>query len=195
MVADIKQEILQWAEPIVRDCGLAIWGLDVVGGPTTTVRLFVDTPGGAALDGEAPASASIEQCEEISRRLSLALEVEDLFPGHWLLEVSSPGLERKFYSLDQLRPYVGDFMEVNLQTPVAADEKRKTWRGRLGAVGEQTFNIEPCSLSEDGEPLPEGLPPVELPWNSVRRVSRIHLFPVNKKPGKGAGKKKARSGQ
>ena len=97
----LKETVIRLAEPVVRSLGLVIWGVEVVQAGRMVVRLFVDVPPGApeslqAADREeneasaAPSSASIDQCEEISRHLGLALEVEDAVPSAYVLEVSTP---------------------------------------------------------------------------------------------------------
>ena len=76
----LKETVIRLAEPVVRSLGLVIWGVEVVQAGRMVVRLFVDVPPGApeslqAADREeneasaAPSSASIDQCEEISRHL------------------------------------------------------------------------------------------------------------------------------
>ena len=125
----LKETVIRLAEPVVRSLGLVIWGVEVVQAGRMAVRLFVDVPSGAPespqdADGEkneAPSSASIGQCEEISRHLGLALEVEDAVPSAYVLEVSTPGLTRLFFSLDQMRPYLGDMVEARLHAPVAPE--------------------------------------------------------------------------
>lgn len=203
----LKETVIRLAEPVVRSLGLVIWGVEVVQAGRMAVRLFVDVPSGApespqAADGEkneAPSSASIGQCEEISRHLGLALEVEDAVPSAYVLEVSTPGLTRLFFSLDQMRPYLGDMVEARLHAPVAPEAAvgpadcgggapRRLWRGRLAAVEAAAFVLEPAALSPEGEVSPEGLPPVRLPWTAVRRASRMYIFRQPVKPGKGPGK-------
>ena len=186
MKEEIKQTIRNLAEPIVRAEGLEIWGLDVISGPTTKVRLFIDAPAGAE-DG---ASAGIDQCEAVSRRLGLALEAEDLFPGRWELEVSTPGLERKFYSARQMAPYVGDMIEVALREPLADFGARKVFKGKLIGADEESFELEPCSIGEGGQILPENLPVARVPFGIVRDARRVHLFSTPKKPRKPQGKGK-----
>lgn len=207
----IKEKILNLSRPLVEAQGLEIWGLDVQDPPARLVRLFVDIPTDTQIKNadsdthpvspdfgrveredwfsDSRLSASIDQCEEISRALGLALEVEDLFPGPWTLEVSTPGLERKFYSLAQMRPYIGDIVEGRLGTPLDVDPSRKVYRGKLLSLDVDGFTIEPCSVGEEGEILPENLPSTYLPWDNIRNVRRIHIFNSRKKPGKGARQK------
>ena len=129
----LKETVTRLATPLVQAQGLEIWGVEIAQAGRTTVRVFVDLPlevkqAQAALSADSdPAdnledsadimtarSASIDQCEEISRQLGLALEVEDLIEQAYVLEVSTPGFSRLFFSLDQMRSYVGDMVELRM---------------------------------------------------------------------------------
>lgn len=205
MPESLEETVTRLVTPLVHAQGLELWGVEILPGGRSTVRVFVDLPRAAAAAEGAPeagavasdpaeaGSASIGQCEEISRQLGLAMDVEDCMPEAWVLEVSSPGLDRRFFTLDQLRPYVGDLLEVRLAAPVAAAGEngaapRLRWRGRLLAVDAEGFTLEPCALSPDGEVRPEGQPPARLPWTEVRRAARIPVFQKPVKPGKGRGR-------
>lgn len=183
MNEEIRQKIWQLAEPLVRAEHLEIWGLDIIPGPSVKVRLFIDQPD-PATPGLEKTSATIDQCESISRKLGLALEVEDFFKDHWVLEVSSPGLERKFFTLDQMRPYVGDVVEAALFEPLAGDDQRKVYRGKLLSVDSGSFTLDLCSIGEDGRVLEEYKPAVTIPFADTRNVRRIHVFAMPAKPGK-----------
>lgn len=201
MPENLEEIVTRLVSPLVRAAGLELWGVEILPGGRTKVRVFVDVPRGEAAPGEdsegEAGSASIDQCEEISRALGLALDVEDCVPEAWVLEVSSPGLDRRFFRLDQMAPYVGDLVEARLTAPVtpAGDDgaaPRLRWRGRLTGVDAGGFTLEPCAISADGEIIPEGAPATRLPWAEVRRVSRIPVFQKPAKPGKGPGKGPAR---
>lgn len=197
MPENLEDTVTRLVTPLVRAQGLDLWGVEVLPGGRTKVRVFVDVPRGEAVAGEDAAgeagSASIDQCEEISRALGLAMDVEDCVPEAWVLEVSSPGLDRRFFSLDQMAPYVGDLVEARLAAPVTPEGgdgagPRLRWRGRLAGVDATGFTLEPCAISADGEVIPEGAEPVHLPWADVRRAARIPVFQKPAKPGKGPGK-------
>lgn len=184
-IASLERKIHDLALPLAAAQGLEIWGLEVVDGPRLVVRLYVDTP--QPKDRES--SASIGQCEEISRQLELAMDVEENIDRSWMLEVSSPGLERRFFRLEQMRPYIGDLVEARLCAPLedGGDGARKNWRGELLEIGEDSFTLQPCTISEDGEVTPENLPSCRIPWQNVRRARRLHVFRAPRKPG---GKRK-----
>ncbi len=148
---------------------------------------------------ESGQSVSINQCARISRLLSLALEVEDIFPSAYTLEVSSPGLSRPFFNLAQLQGYVGDTLDVVLTVPLThappAYQGRKRFRGILQAV---RMDEEFFCLSLDEAPLktPPAKPTcvpleapgviniIDIPWHTVRKAARVHIFTMPQKPGK-----------
>lgn len=191
MNEEIKKKIRELAGSIVASMGLEIWGLDVISGPTTKVRLFIDSAPEAPRgeEGAEPKpQAGIEECERVSRRLGLALDAEDLFSNPWELEVSTPGLERKFYSAEQMRPYAGDMIEAALYEPLKDFGARKVFKGRLIDAGDDYFDLELCSIGEDGQILPENLPAARIPFGIVRNARRVHIFSVPAKPSKRRGK-------
>ena len=210
----LKETITSLAEPLATSLGLVIWGVEIVRAGRTVVRLFVDVPFPAESgtqpapadtdDIDAPAlvalSATLEQCEHISRHIGLALEVEDTIPEAYVLEVSTPGLTRLFFSLDQMSHYIGDVVEARLLRAVAINEgsaegpnpshggPRRLWRGTLLSIEENAFTLAPATISPEGEVTPENLPPVSIPWDAVRRASRMYIFRQPQKPGKGRAK-------
>ena len=72
------------------------------------VRVFVDKPGGV----------SVEDCASVSRRIEEVLDADDFIPTAYLLEVSSPGLERELYSIDDFRKFIGQKAKVKVAMPV-----------------------------------------------------------------------------
>lgn len=205
----IAEAVCRLATPVVESLGLVIWGVEVAQSGRMVVRLFVDVPSDgrnphavaeelAAMSPDADSdeagsglpSASIDQCEEISRHLGLALEVEDPIAQAYVLEVSTPGFNRLFFSPEQMRPYVGDMVEARMQAayaPRADMAPRRTWRGRLEAVEPDGFVLTPAGVTPEGQVLPEAVEPVRLPWDMTRRVARVHVFRAPEKPGRPGG--------
>ena len=206
----LKETVTRLATPLVQAQGLEIWGVEIAQAGRTTVRVFVDLPlevkqAQAALSADSdPAdnledsadimtarSASIDQCEEISRQLGLALEVEDLIEQAYVLEVSTPGFSRLFFSLDQMRSYVGDMVElrmVSAYAPENAPAARRAWRGVLREVTDSAVRVAPASVSAEGDICPEAMDEVLVPW-----ASRIHIFRQPQKPGKQPARKAAKA--
>lgn len=79
----------------------------------------------------ADADVSIDDCEAASREISAWLDVEDPVPGHYLLEVSSPGLDRPLFSAAHFARVIGDKVRVTLKLPRAG---RRRFLGTVLAV-------------------------------------------------------------
>ena len=207
----LKDAVLALAEPAVEAEGLAVWGLEILESGRMAIRLFVDMPEPAGQnDGQegdsdlaldeagdgalAQISATVDQCERISRQLALALDMEDLVDRAYTLEVSSPGFNRIFFSLDQMRPYVGDMVEARMHEAWAPEGQtpRRVWKGVLEAVDGESFTLAPARVDGEGQIVREDAPAAAIPFGKVRRASRIHIFIRPQKPGKGAKPGKAR---
>lgn len=215
----LENTLLRLAQPAVKAQGLEIWGLEVLDGQHMTVRLFVEVPdtlkdapedavqepaaaegdGGLPMEDDiAVLSASVDQCEAISRQFSLALDAEDVIDRAYTLEVSTPGFNRIFFRPEQMKPYTGDLIEARmgeLFAPGPDTPKRRTWKGILEDVSEDSFVLAPASADNEGEIRMENMAPVTIPFAKARRVSRIHVFRKPAKPGKGPGKAQRKAGK
>jgi ribosome maturation factor RimP len=99
------------------------------GGNRSTVRIFIDQPGGI----------SLSDCERFSKRLSVLLDVEDWIPFSYVLEVSSPGLNRPLVKEADFRRFSGKRATVRTRTPV---EGQKNFKGRILGVTEGRVGLE-----------------------------------------------------
>lgn len=163
----LHNTILRLAKPLAESLGLDIWGLELLQGGRPVVRLYVDAPGNVS-----PEKVSIDQCAHLSRLLGLALEVENTFPGAYILEVSSPGLSRIFFTLAQMRSYIGDTVETSLRDALPEWPLRKKFCGQLTGVGDTTLTL---NVEDDT---------VTIAWDNIRRAVRVHIFAEPQKPGK-----------
>src|SRR5579872_5351826 len=81
---------------------------------------------------------AVEDCAEISRNLSALLDVEDPLPGSYLLEVSSPGIDRPLVKPADYERFAGFEARVELSRPI---EGRRRFRGRIGELADGTVRI------------------------------------------------------
>lgn len=97
----------------------------------TIERLSAQAPraGGASPAGW---GVTLEDCAEVSRRTSQALDLEDVVPFAYTLEVSSPGLERELSSADDFRRFVGLLAKAKLSRP--APDGQRLLRGTIVSV-------------------------------------------------------------
>ncbi|OGC83676.1 MAG: hypothetical protein A2W07_08935 [candidate division Zixibacteria bacterium RBG_16_43_9] len=136
---EIKEELKQRLLPLIEEEDLELVELDLVGKPPHYIlRIFVDKVGGV----------NVEECADLSRRLSDYLDTEDLIQGRYTLEVSSPGLERPLLSLDDFRRKIGEQVKVDLKFPL--DEKKKI-EGEIVEVRENEVVI---ALEDKVETIP-----------------------------------------
>lgn len=130
-----REELARLLEPTIERMGYELTDLEMkIGGRDGMVRVFIDRPEGIGLD----------DCEAVSRQVSALLDVEDPVPGHYVLEVSSPGLDRKLTKPAHFRRFIGDDVRVRMRFPVAG---RRKFRGKLLAANDETIEVE-----VDGEP-------------------------------------------
>ena len=107
---------------VVEDLGCELWGIECQrAGRFMTVRLFIDKDGGVGVD----------DCADVSRQVSAILDVEDPIADKYNLEVSSPGLDRPLFTLEQFQRYVGEDIAVHLRIPVL---DRRKWQGKLEKI-------------------------------------------------------------
>lgn len=114
--ADIVGRARELAARVAGTYGLEVFDVQYrreAGG--MVLRVLVDRPGPAATAEE---SVSIEDCAQVSRDLSAMLDVEDLVPAAYLLEVSSPGLDRPLRGLDDYRRFRGRRAKIVVREPV-----------------------------------------------------------------------------
>ena len=139
-------------EPVVEAMGCQLWGLEYfTQGRSSTLRLYIDRPEGVGL----------KECEQVSRQVSSVLDVEDPIAGEYTLEVSSPGVDRPLYTLDQFRRFVGEQVAIKLRS---AFEGRRKVSGALRAVE----NDEVIIQAEGHEYL--------LPFELIEKANIIPRF-------------------
>ncbi len=111
-------------QPLVQDLGYEFVGLEFSSHPKNPVLvLYIDKAEGIA----------IEDCERTSREVAALLDVEDPIPGHYVLEVSSPGLDRPLFSPEQFDRFTGEVVQITLFAPLGG---RRKFKGRiLGVAG------------------------------------------------------------
>ncbi len=137
-------------EPELTGTGYELVDVELrLGGRDGLVRLYIDHPDGVTLD----------DCERVSHQVSALLDVEDPIPGHYMLEVSSPGLERVLRTREHFQRFAGERVKVELASLV---DGRRRFTGTLLAVDRNDIVLE-----VDGESL-------RLPLDGVERA---HLAP------------------
>jgi ribosome maturation factor RimP len=97
--------IADLAEPVLGELGFRLVRVKVSGRDGGTVQIMAERPGG---------EMSVEDCATISRRLSPVLDAYDPMPGHYRLEVSSPGIDRPLVRPSDFALWAGHEAKVEL---------------------------------------------------------------------------------
>ncbi len=171
MSRKLEENLETWAAPVLDEMELSVYDVEVSSGK---VRLVVDRPGGVGLD-------DIARC---TRGLSPILDEHDPIGGHYTLEVSSPGLERKLRTVAHRRGAVGEHIKCK-----ARNDEGETYRiaGILSEVTEGAMVIR----TSDG--------PVTVPHGQVTSARTVFEWPEgsstkgNKSASRTAGPRAKRS--
>ena len=120
-------------------------------GAGSILRLYIDRPGGVTLD----------DCQHVSRHVSVLLDVEDIIPHQYVLEVSSPGIERPLFKQSDYSRFAG--REIRLTT-IGKIEGRKNFVGVLRGINEGVVELE----SEGAV--------YRIPFDRVRKAHLVYRF-------------------
>jgi len=118
------------AERVAGSLGLEVVDVEWKIGKQRFLRVYIDKPEGV----------SHRDCEQVSEQLSVILDVEDLVPGgRYLLEISSPGLDRKLLKAADYERFIGRLARISLSEPV---ENSKYFEGRLAGYADGLVQLE-----------------------------------------------------
>lgn len=185
----LTDRVAALAEPLLSSLGLILWGIEYFPGARAVIRIYIETAGeSGAPAGDENSGAGIDECSRASRLIGLALEVEDFIPSSYVLEVSTPGLERRFFKPGQLAAALGRRVEINL-AEAARPGGRKKYAGRLAgarlaADGGWLFDLD-LDAPASGEETR-----LTFPWSGLKRAGLLYEPPVKEKPGKKACNKR-----
>ena len=155
-----ERKISQLVATTIEDLGCELWGVELhSGGKHSKLCIYIDRAEGV----------TVHDCEQVSRSVSDLLDVEDLLPDRYTLEVSSPGMDRILFRPDQYQGAVGERVDLRLSVPF---EKRKRIQGLLVGVE----NDEAVVRVDDEEYV--------LPIEGIARARVVpqHSFGNAKKP-------------
>jgi ribosome maturation factor RimP len=126
---DVVGQIRTMASRVAESYGLEIFDVQFRREAHGMVlRIQIDRPGPA---GTADESVSVEDCANVSRDLSAMLDVEDVVPSQYTLEVSSPGLDRPLRRAEDYQRFVGRRAKLVVRQAV---DGQKFFRGTLGGI-------------------------------------------------------------
>ncbi len=147
-----NQALLDLFEPEVAAIGYELLGIELTqNGHGSILRVYIDKDGGIDVD----------DCVAVSHQLTGILDVEDPISGHYDLEVSSPGLDRPLFTIEQYKKFIGETVKVKLYEK---QNGRKRFVGVLHAVNDEEVVIN-C---EDEE--------YKVPFRLIERARLVPQF-------------------
>lgn len=115
--------------PAVEGVGKELLGIEYISaGNNSVLRLFIDHENGI----------NVDDCAEVSRQVGAILDVEDPIGPEYNLEVSSPGLDRPLFDLEQFQAVIGETITVKLSMP---SNGRRKFKGKLEAINDETLIV------------------------------------------------------
>jgi ribosome maturation factor RimP len=148
MREDVASKVEEIAQRIVQSEGLELVEVEVKGGGNSGfVRIAIDKPEGV----------THSDCELVSDKVGQILEAEDAMPGHYTLEVSSPGLERKLLKPQDYQRFQGKKAKITVREEV---DGRRTWEGTLAGYSDGVVSLE----TQPGEIR-------QLPFDKIKKAN------------------------
>jgi ribosome maturation factor RimP len=148
----VISQLTEIARSVVEPMGYELVGVEYSqrGSGGSVLRVYIDHPQGVSLD----------DCSAVSHQLSGVLDVEDPIPGHYDLEVSSPGLDRPLFGVEHYERFRGKRARVRLAAKLNG---RRNFDGVLGGVEGSRLLLEvdgelqglPLDMIESARLVPE----------------------------------------
>jgi ribosome maturation factor RimP len=140
----VAERVRGIAEQTAIDHGLELVHAELAGPEGhPIVRLFIDKPGGVTHD----------DCSKVSHQMSTVLDVEDFIHSAYVLEVSSPGLERGLYKRADYERFAGSMARIKARSPIKG---QRNFRGRILGVANDNVIVDDRTSGRVEVPL-EGI--------------------------------------
>ncbi len=144
----IENKVREFAAAAASEKGFELVHVEFTGtGKQAAVRVYIDKDGGI----------THEDCSQLSQALDRLLEPADLISSRYVLEISSPGIERGLYSLADFGKFSGESAKVKTHTAI---EGQKNFRGNIVGVSDGDVEFEDRT---------SGL--VRIPWDLVSKAN------------------------
>ena len=129
-MASKEAQLTEMIAPVVESMEYIMWGLEYSSqGRHTTLRVYIDHDNGITVD----------DCAAVSRQISAVMDVEDPISQEYTLEVSSPGMDRPLFTLEQFQRYINEWVEIRLRMPF---EGRRKFKGVLVNIEDQDVVVQ-----------------------------------------------------
>jgi len=115
-----------------------------------------------------------EDCAQFSRDFGTLLDVEDLVPdGEYILEASSPGLDRKLSRLEDFERFKGSLVKIQTFEPIA---NNRHWQGRMTTAGVGQIVLDLNATRQNSKSRKTGVSSVEIAFSNIEKAQLVPEF-------------------
>lgn len=159
----MQEQLAALINTTVTGLGYDLWGYEYRAyGESALLRIFID----------AEAGITVDDCGKVSLQVGAALDVDDLIPVAYMLEVSSPGVDRVLFTPEHYQRYVGESLKVRTHTRI---EDRRNFVGVLKSADDSEIVMQ-----VDNDVF-------EIPYDSIDRGRLKFEMKTSPKKGKRSG--------
>jgi ribosome maturation factor RimP len=141
----VEEKVKELLLPILEERDFKLVDIEFIPSKRPILRIYIYNPEGT----------SIDDCEWVSKRIGALLDVEDLIDKAYVLEVSSPGLDRKFKNIEEYDIFKGRDVVIKTKEPI---NEKKVFKGTLLGLEDEKVKIK------------ENEETVEIPFENVSQT-------------------------
>jgi len=166
-----QDKVREIAERVAASSGLEVVDVELRGsGKHRMLRVFIDRPG-ATPSADHPDGVTHEDCSAFSREFGTIVEVEDAVPGgSYVLEVSSPGLDRKLTKAADFERFCGQRVKLMTRQPV---NNNRHFEGRLESFEGGKLLLDLSAARRKARPKEGEAPKVEIELANVEKANLV----------------------
>ncbi len=159
----VEEQVRGIVDRVAASYGLEVWEIEFrgTGGKSRMLRVYIDKPEGV----------THEDCEHVSREVSTILDIEDPIKGSYVLEVSSPGLDRKLRNAADYQRFQGSLVRLQTLEPINGS---RNFEGRLRSFDDGRLTLELPPKGKGKKQEPGGT--VELQFSNVAKANLVPEF-------------------
>jgi ribosome maturation factor RimP len=158
-------KVREIADRVAHSSGLVVWDIELKGsGANRTLRIFIDRPEGV----------THEDCAAYSREAATIFDVEDAVPGGaYVLEVSSPGLDRKLFKPEHFARFTGSLIKFGTRDLVNGNRQ---FEGRLVGFSEGQLTVDLDQVASRKKAKAQGAGVIVVALSNVEKASLVPEF-------------------
>ena len=161
---NVEDQVRQIADRVAASYGVEVWDIEFRGGggKARMLRVYIDKPDGV----------THQDCENVSREMSTILDMEDVVPGAgYLLEVSSPGLDRKLRGAADYERFQGCLIKLQTLEPVNGS---RNYEGRLNGFANGQLMLQLPPKGKGKKQIPGAL--LEIALDNIAKANLVPEF-------------------